>query len=584
YLDTGVKPVPEEELQKCSEWVGLPFEIMKVDLDLFRNLIKKTLACLEKEKDSFSPSIKQADPTVTFMMLELVSNILSAADSLPALCAHLVGQLREFTGAKLVVLLQCHHGEKGSYKVLRVNPERRRTIVDDPLFAQLVDEVYDCSEVTLWDLEKEACRAAKIVFSLGFGDMSAAVSLDAGDERVGAVLLIGLPDRKTVGSIIEPLTTLGQVAGLAFSKAVLIADQDMVITERTSELQESAHFLAQAQQLGKIGSWRLDLQENNLYWSEENYRIFGLEQGTSLTYEIFLNCVHPDDRDYVDKKWKAALSGEPYDIEHRLLVDGKVKWVKEKAEIKFDENGTAVSGAGFAQDITERRTAEEERKNIEERFKSIFNQSLQFALILDKEGTILDMNKLYVEVCGSMAYESYGKPIWEALWWKDFADVCESTKAAVNKVQQGETVDDEMVFIDKDNVKHNGMRIFSPIKDESGSLSFISVVGRDITERKKAEEAVRESEERFRGYFELGMIGMAITSLDKYWVEFNDELCDMFGYTREEFEKLTWAELTHPEDIEEDEANFNKVLDGKSEGYSMSKRFIHKEFICCSCI
>ena len=61
---------------------------------------------------------------------------------------------------------------------------------------------------------------------------------------------------------------------------------------------------------------------------------------TELTYETFLNCVHPDDREYVDRKWKAAfIDKEPYDIEHRIIAEGKVKWVREKAELEFDENG-----------------------------------------------------------------------------------------------------------------------------------------------------------------------------------------------------------------------------------------------------
>jgi len=61
-----------------------------------------------------------------------------------------------------------------------------------------------------------------------------------------------------------------------------------------------------------------------------------------MTYEAFLSCVHPDDREYVDVKWQAALQGEAYDIEHRILVGGEVKWVCEKAELEFDELDLAV--------------------------------------------------------------------------------------------------------------------------------------------------------------------------------------------------------------------------------------------------
>ena len=69
--------------------------------------------------------------------------------------------------------------------------------------------------------------------------------------------------------------------------------------------------------------------------------------------------MHPDDRDYVDAQWQAGLRGEPYDIEHRLLVEGQVKWVREKAYLEFDAAGELLGGFGITQDITERKLAEQ---------------------------------------------------------------------------------------------------------------------------------------------------------------------------------------------------------------------------------
>jgi len=99
--------------------------------------------------------------------------------------------------------------------------------------------------------------------------------------------------------------------------------------------------------------------KNELTWSDENHRIFGIQKGIPLTYETFLSKVHPDDREYVDRKWKMGLEGEPYDIEHRILVDSKIKWVREKAYIEFDKDGMVTDGFGITQDITERKKAEE---------------------------------------------------------------------------------------------------------------------------------------------------------------------------------------------------------------------------------
>ncbi len=86
--------------------------------------------------------------------------------------------------------------------------------------------------------------------------------------------------------------------------------------------------------------------------------MFGLPPGTELTYEAFLDTVHPEDRAYVDREWTAALRGKPYDIEHRILVGDQVKWVHEKAEMEFDAQGELLAGFGMVQDITERKLAE----------------------------------------------------------------------------------------------------------------------------------------------------------------------------------------------------------------------------------
>ncbi len=117
--------------------------------------------------------------------------------------------------------------------------------------------------------------------------------------------------------------------------------------------------LRRAQAVASLGSWRLDVRRNELLWSSETYRMFGIPEGTPLTYERFLAAVHPDDRQLVDRHWRAALGGAPYEIEHRIMVGGEMKWVREKAELEFDADGVLRGGFGTVQDITETKQAEE---------------------------------------------------------------------------------------------------------------------------------------------------------------------------------------------------------------------------------
>jgi PAS domain S-box-containing protein len=136
--------------------------------------------------------------------------------------------------------------------------------------------------------------------------------------------------------------------------------ESAIYKQAVQALFESEQDLNRGQAVAHIGSWRLDVQRNQLLWSDETHRIFSIPRETPMTYETFLSNVHPEDREYVDQKWMAALHGEPYDIEHRIIVDDKVKWVREMAELEFDSKGQLKGGFGTVQDITKRKQVDNE--------------------------------------------------------------------------------------------------------------------------------------------------------------------------------------------------------------------------------
>ncbi|AKB47919.1 sensory transduction histidine kinase [Methanosarcina sp. Kolksee] len=182
------------------------------------------------------------------------------------------------------------------------------------------------------------------------------------EEYIKALEKVPRLSRETVNKnmsfLMKLANMISQLSHSNFKLSQALEECDILV----DELKKNKGDLDRAQEVGNLGSWRMDARKKELTWSDENYRIFGIPKGTHLTYETFLSKVHPDDRKYVQKEWIAKLKGEPYSIEHRIIVDGNVKWVRKKAYFEFDTNGEIVGGFGITQDITERKKAEEALK------------------------------------------------------------------------------------------------------------------------------------------------------------------------------------------------------------------------------
>lgn len=184
-----------------------------------------------------------------------------------------------------------------------------------------------------------------------------------------------LTERKvSVSAFINPIVTKsGEERIISWQNSTLTADGGVVtvsfgidITEKVGAeeaLRKSEERLREAQQVAHIGNWELDLAQNRLYWSDEIFRIFEVDQERfKASYEGFLCFVHPDDREMVHRAYQDSVRDRtPYFIVHRLLTrDGRIKHVQEIGETSYDIDGRALRSFGTIQDITERNAIEDQ--------------------------------------------------------------------------------------------------------------------------------------------------------------------------------------------------------------------------------
>ncbi len=355
--------------------------------------------------------------------------------------------------------------------------------------------------------------------------------------------------------------------------ATLVLHDISALKQVERALREREDDLKRAQAVGHIGSWRLDMRRNELTWSEENHRIFEVPEGTQMTYEFFLSCVHPDDRAYVDREWQAGLGGAPYDIEHRLLVDGKVKWVREKAELEFAADGKLLGGFGTTQDISEIKAAELEldmarTAAIEEktRLETVMQTLPVGVAIVDGQGGNLHCNADYERIWRGPRPAVHSVEDYDAYkaWWMTSGEPVQPHEwASALAIASGELVANQPLRIQRfDGSFASVLNSAAPIRDAHGHIVGSAVVIQDITEIREAEQSLRESEERFQLAAEVGHFGTwdwDVPSGKVFWSRGHYEI---LGYREGEVTPSyqSWSERVHSEDRARVEAEIRRCM------------------------
>ena len=288
--------------------------------------------------------------------------------------------------------------------------------------------------------------------------------------------------------------------------------------------------------------------------------------------------LHPD-----DKKWVLAeianLDFEKVnDLSYRIVrPDQSIRWIRDRIFPVRDRSGVVVRFAGIAQDITERKTTELALKRAEEQYRSIFNNAVDGIFRTSPDGKFLVANPAAARIFGFASPEEL---------IEERRDIAQQGYVDPHRREEFKRLIQEQGVVngfEYEAYRKDGSRVWisentRAVRSPSGEILYFEGFFEDVTERKRAEEALRESEERFRTIFEQAPLGISEGEIGtERFVSANQRYIDILGYTVDELRKLTFRDYTHPDDLQKDLVEFQKLAAGEIRTYAMEKRYIRKD-------
>jgi len=325
------------------------------------------------------------------------------------------------------------------------------------------------------------------------------------------------------------------LTGLA-SHAVLTAVrlrralEDQKKTEQA--LRESETRLNRAQRIAKLGSWEWIPHLNCLRWSQEGLRIFGYTDGvTDRPPHEWRERLHPDDRAATIAILEANRNkAVPFDMTYRIVLpDGAIRVIHEQIEPVADESGKVIGEPGTIQDITESDQAQRALRASEARFRSFMEHAPFEMVVKDTEGHYLEVNREVEDSWSMPASELRGLRTRDVTQSASF-ELVEAMDREV--LATGRAATREICFSELGGVWRYEVKF--PITDSSGRIVSIGGVAVDISDRKKAELALQESEARFRSFLENAPLEMVVKDLDGRFLMVSRAVEEIWGRKSEE--------------------------------------------------
>lgn len=287
---------------------------------------------------------------------------------------------------------------------------------------------------------------------------------------------------------------------------------------------------------------------------------------------------HPTDKKRTADNYRSLIGGQCQTIDYEkcyVRKDGSTIWGRASVSSVLGDDSTPQYYVGLVQNITERKQAEKELRESEERFRAIFEQAAVGVAQVTPDGGLRRVNKKFCDIVG------YSREEIQKLTFQDIThpDDLDADLAYVEQMLAGEI---QTYSMEKRYIRKDGSLIWVNLtvglrRDPEGQPNYFVSVVEDISQRKQAEKALRKSEANIKAIFNNVEAGIDVLDSEGRFVDVNDRLTEMLGYTKDELIGRSPVDFTHPEDRQKSQTILKKILKGQLDACSFEKRYVRKD-------
>lgn len=347
--------------------------------------------------------------------------------------------------------------------------------------------------------------------------------------------LVRIPMIKTVGVTGKTILAEASLARVNVDGIPHLQVTSRDISERVREenhLKEVNILMKQSQKLAKLGSWQWDIQGNSVTWSDELFKIYGLNRDEfGASFESYLELVHPEDRERIKGKIQEAVStGDAVHFEERIVrPDGQLVYLKSWGQVIKDLDGKASKMFGACLDISARKQSELDFLEKEHQLERLFDNLHSSIVIFDQDANIKYWNKHATETFGYDQSDAFDIDLLKLLP----PSIRDRYAKHLGKLLRRKGTRDHARKVELEGLKKDGRKFpieLSLTSWKQGKSVFTCAIVTDITARKKAEKRLRGSEKRLRELFDTSLDGIYKSTPEGRFVEVNAALVNMLGY------------------------------------------------------